>query len=160
MAPRCQASTPVRLGRQEAGPLVPPARWSYAWPVKPVRRYLDRLVAELFAPLTRHSGKGWRVLGTDSEQGLQIFVEHRGRVLLLEFADRNEELDCSARTARFNVSARCQFDAGAELDDADRRLVAAIVETVRRREHILPDPPRSSTGRSMALRADFQFSIG
>ncbi len=109
-------------------------------------------MAELFAPLTKHSGRSFSVLGTDSEQGLQIFVEHRGRVLLLEFEDRNEELDCSARTARFNVSARCQFDAAADLDDADRRLVAAIVETVRRREHILPDPPRPSTGRSMAVR--------
>jgi DNA repair photolyase len=107
---------------------------------------------ELFAPLARHQGRSWRVLGFDSEQGLQIFVEHHGRVLLVEFEDRNEELDCSARTARFNVSARLQFDAGAELDPADRRLVNAIVETVRRREHLLPDPPRPSTGRSMAVR--------
>ncbi len=118
----------------------------------PVRRYLDRLVDKVFAPLTERSARNWRVLGLDSEQGLQIFVEHRGRVLLIEFEERNEELECRARTARFNVSARRQFDFGAELDTADRRLVDAVVEVVRRREHILPDVPRPTTGRSTSLR--------
>jgi DNA repair photolyase len=118
----------------------------------PVRRYLDRLVDKVFAPLTERSGPHFRVLGVDSEQGLQIFVEHHGRVLLIELEERNDELDCRARTARFNVSARRQFDAGAELDAADRRLVDAVVELVRRREHILPDVPRPTTARSTSLR--------
>jgi DNA repair photolyase len=70
---------------------------------------------------------------------------------LLEFEERNERLDCYARTARFNVCVRRQFE-DAQLDDAQRDFVDAVIAEMRRREATLADPPRPQAAEKVQVR--------
>ncbi len=107
--------------------------------VPPVRRAVDALAADLFAPLLRPQppGAGWVALSHDAEQGLCLTLARGDRVLLVEFEPRDDARDCYARTRRFNVCVRPRFG-GDDLDDAERRLVNGVVATVRQREGRLP----------------------
>lgn len=115
------------------------------------RRYIDEITRFLFAPLLRppKPGATWRLLSMDGEQGLCLSLENRGHVLLIELEDRDEERDCYARTERFNVCVRRQFEWGVPTDDADRRLIDAVVAMVQQREAHLPVFDRPA-GRSRA----------
>ena len=122
--------------------------------VERARRAVDDLAEDLFAPLirARRSWGGWRLLGWDCEQGLQVSVGRRRSVLLVEFEPRDESRDCCARTRHFNVCARRSFPSGGGLDAGERRAVAALVALVRAREGRLPEVERSTTGRASIVR--------
>src|SRR6185369_3762028 len=68
--------------------------------------------------------------------------ESRDTHVLLELEQRNDRLDCYARTARFNICARRQFG-DRSMTDADRRLVDAVIGVIREREERLPVVTRS-----------------
>jgi len=120
----------------------------------PVRRAVDALAADLFAPLLRPQppGAGWVALSHDAEQGLCLTLARGDRVLLVEFEPRDDARDCYARTRRFNVCVRPRF-LGGDLDDAERRLVNGVVATVRQREGRLPLAGEQPTAaRASAVR--------
>lgn len=110
---------------------------------KATARDLDRIARDLLDPLLRGEipEPGWRLIGWDAEQGICLLFEAAHAHVLLEFEQRNDALDCYARTARFNVCARRQFG-DRDMSDADRRLVDAVIGLVRRREAALPSGPR------------------
>ncbi|MFC1654719.1 radical SAM protein [Myxococcota bacterium] len=120
---------------------------------QPVKRYIDEVARDLFAPLLLSPpGPGWKLVGWDAEQGLCLTFQRDATVILVEFEDRDEQRDCYARTGRFNVCARRQFETGAPLTKEDRQLVDSVVAVVREREDRLPDVDRPSTGRRRAVR--------
>lgn len=116
-------------------------------------RRLDTIAGALLAPLLdgRAALPGWRVVSWDAEQGICLTVAAGDVHLLIELEERNDRLDCYARTARFNVCVRRRFG-NAPLTDADRRLVDAVVELVRGREAGLPGEPRPAAERPTAVR--------
>ncbi|MBI3783594.1 MAG: radical SAM protein [Deltaproteobacteria bacterium] len=122
--------------------------------LEPVRRLLDTHVEKLLAPLlqARSGAGGVKVLSWDVEQGISLFVELGGRVLLIELEPRNDEQPCYERTARFNVCARINFDRANDLTDRERRFVSAIVRMVRHREQLLPLVERPAVSRQMEVR--------
>ncbi len=120
----------------------------------PVRRGIDAIARDLLAPLLdgRVVFPGWRLIGWDAEQGICLLFEgERGGWILIELEKRQDALDCYARTARFNVCARRQFD-DVPFSDADRRLVDDVIATVREREGALPAPARPPSDRRTVVR--------
>jgi DNA repair photolyase len=111
--------------------------------LKPVHRDLEAVVGALLAPFFdgRFSLAGWKLIGWDAEQGICLTFERDGAWVLLELEERNEALDCYARTARFNVCARRQFE-DVPLCEGDRDLVDAVIGVVREREGLLPSRAR------------------
>jgi DNA repair photolyase len=109
---------------------------------------LDGIARDLLAPLLAGGSPepGWKLVGWDAEQGICLLFEGREAHILLEFEQRNDELDCYARTTRFNVCARRQFG-DRSMTDADRRLVDAVITVVREREARLPAGPRPEPPR-------------
>jgi DNA repair photolyase len=105
----------------------------------PVARQLDGIARELLAPLLAGGcpEPGWTLAGWDAEQGICLLFEGRDAHVLLELEQRNDRLDCYARTARFNICARRQFG-DRSMTDADRRLVDAVIGVIREREARLP----------------------
>lgn len=118
-----------------------------------VGRYVDGLVRSLIAPLLapKVARSGWRLAGWDAEQGISLTMERPGAVVLVELERRDEAADCYARTARFNVCARRQFDAP-DLGPADRAMVDSLVTMIRAREGRLPEVERAQTSRGAELR--------
>lgn len=96
-------------------------------------------IRRLLAPLLDGSRvpAGWRLAGWDAEQGICLLFEGPGSHVLLELEERNDRLDCYARTARFNACARRQFR-DRDMTDADRALVDAVLDVVRAGEARLP----------------------
>jgi DNA repair photolyase len=121
--------------------------------LQPVQRTLDHIGGELLAPILdgRFAPAGWRLISWDVEQAICVTFEGPDAVLLLELEQRNEQLDCYTRTARFNVCVRRQFEA-ADLTEAHRRFVDAVIGVVREREAGLPDPQRPAAERKLAVR--------
>ncbi|RLB59604.1 MAG: hypothetical protein DRI34_01380 [Deltaproteobacteria bacterium] len=117
------------------------------------KRYVDDVAKQLLGPLLdpmRHSA--WRLAGWDAEQGISIYLEKDGRVLLVELEPRNDEQPCYACTARFNVCARRPFDFTSSLDAEDRRVVDSLVAMITDREKLLPWPERQPSSRRRAVR--------
>ena len=121
--------------------------------VPPLRK-LDQIVAELLAPLlnARPAPGGWRLAGWDVEQGVCVVLARGDEWLLVEFEQRNDARDCYARTARFNVCARYQFDPDKPLGVSAHRAVAQLIEMVRRREGALPVLARPAPERQSEVR--------
>ncbi|MGH7786336.1 MAG: radical SAM protein [Candidatus Binatia bacterium] len=119
----------------------------------PAPRSVDGVARTLLAPLLdgRLAASGWRVINWDAEQGICVTLERGTTCLLIELEGRNDQLDCYARTARFNVCVRRQFD-DRPLDDADRELVDAVVAMVGRREGRLPAGARAAATRPTQVR--------
>lgn len=119
-----------------------------------VRRELEDVGRFLLAPIIapRRPHPGWRLISWDVEQGLSLVLDRGGHLILVELEAADPQLDCYARTKRFNVCARRHFSANVPLDDADRGLVDAIVRVVQRREGRLPDFDRPTTTRRLGLR--------
>jgi DNA repair photolyase len=120
---------------------------------KPVRRELDRIVGELIAPFLdgRFALPGWRLISWDVEQAICLTFANESVCILLELEARNDRLDCYARTARFNICVRRQFE-DADLSDAHRALVDTVIEVVREREASLPDSERPAPARKTIVR--------
>jgi DNA repair photolyase len=118
-----------------------------------IERRVDDLVRLLIAPLLggRVSRSGWRLIGWDAEQGISLSLERHGCVVLVELEQRDDSLDCHARTARFNVCARRQYDSR-PLGPADRAMVDSLVGMLREREQRLPTIERSAAQRQAELR--------
>lgn len=113
----------------------------------------ESIARALFAPLIEAKWpSGWRILGWDFEQGLCLTLQHGNRTLLVELEERDDTRECYARTARFNVCVRPTFEAGASLDDVERRLIDQVIELVGRRERRLPTVERPVTARASAVR--------
>ena len=121
--------------------------------LEPVKRDLDGSVREFLAPFLdrRFPSSGWTLLGWDAEQGISLTFERGPSYLLLELEERNDDLDCYTRTARFNVCVRRQFE-DASLTEMDRRFVDRVVAVVRDREGLLPDVERPTTARRTMVR--------
>jgi DNA repair photolyase len=119
----------------------------------PVRRYVDELVEKLLEPLIRQSHSAlWKLVGWDAEQGISVTLQKGDAVVLVEFEPRSERKKCYARTGRFNVVARRPFEAGRELNTADRAAVDELVSMVDQREGMLPRLERPTTSRKRSIR--------
>jgi DNA repair photolyase len=120
---------------------------------KAAKRELEPIVRELIAPFLDGSFAmpGWKLLSWDVEQAICLTFEGPSACILLELEGRNDRLDCYARTARFNICVRRQFE-DADLTDAHRSLVDAVIEMVRRREKLLPNPERPAAARKTVVR--------
>ena len=121
---------------------------------KPAQRALDGIARELLAPFLagRFTSPGWALHSWDAEQGICLtFANPHASYLLLEFEQRNDRLDCYARTTRFNVCVRRQFD-DAPLSDADRMFIDRVIAVVREREGTLPDAERPAATRPTMVR--------
>ena len=120
---------------------------------KPIARELDSVARELLAPLLAGGcpEPGWTLAGWDAEQGICLLFESRDTHVLLELEQRNDRLDCYARTARFNICARRQFG-DRSMNDADRRLVDAVIGVIRERETRLPVVTRRRRRKSPCAR--------
>ncbi len=119
------------------------------------KRHLDEVARRLLSPLLAapHSRRsGWRLAGWDAEQGVSLFLEGHGRVLLMEFDRRDDGRPCHARTAHFNVTVRRHFEAGAPLDRMDRAIADRLVAMIRRRERALELSERPTTARRTMVR--------
>lgn len=121
--------------------------------LEPVRRGLEDIAGELLAPFRdgRFDVRGWRLINWDAEQGLCLTFERGDTSILLELEERNDRLDCYARTARFNVCARRQFE-DIPLSEADRAFVDAVIDLLRAREPMLLDRERPAAGRGTVVR--------
>jgi DNA repair photolyase len=121
--------------------------------IKPVKRELDGIARQLLAPVLdeRFAASGWKPVSWDAEQAICITFENDQACILLEFEERNDRLDCYARTARFNVCVRRQFE-DAQLSEADRRFVDGVISLVREREASLPDRERPAPARKTVIR--------
>lgn len=119
----------------------------------PVRRELDRIVRELIAPFLdeRFAQSGWKLISWDCEQAICLTFQGPSACLLLELEARNDRLDCYARTDRFNICVRRQFE-DSDLSDADRSLVDAVIGVIRKREIALPQPERPAAERKTIVR--------
>jgi DNA repair photolyase len=119
----------------------------------PVHRELERIAAKLLGPFldSRLAASGWKLISWDAEQGICLTFQGGRTYLLIELEERNEQLDCYARTARFNVCVRRKFD-DASLSDVDRRFVDSLVAALRRRESLLPDTERPTAERKTVVR--------
>jgi DNA repair photolyase len=91
------------------------------------------------------------LISWDAEQGICVTFGSADACVLVEFEERNDGLDCYARTARFNVCARRQGEGG-DLSDADRRFVDRVIALVRAREASLPSAPRPAADRKTLVR--------
>jgi len=120
---------------------------------KPVKRALELIVGDLLAPFLagRLTPPGWRLISWDVEQAICLTFESAWACILLELEGRNDRLDCYARTARFNVCVRRQFEES-DLSDADRELVDAVINVIRDREGSLPAPERPAAERKTIVR--------
>ncbi len=119
----------------------------------PVPRGLDAIAGELLAPLLdgRLTPPGWKPVSWDAEQGICITFESADACILIELEQRNDRLDCYARTARFNVCTRRKFD-DRPFSDADRDFVDRIIAVVRDREARLPPGDRPAAERPTIVR--------
>lgn len=120
---------------------------------KPTNRQLEPSVRELIAPFLegRLIPPGWKLISWDVEQAICLTFDDGSTCLLLELEGRNDRLDCYARTARFNICVRRQFEEG-DLTDAHRELVDAVIDVVRQREAFLPNPERPAAERKTVVR--------
>lgn len=109
----------------------------YAYPIA------DALVRSVAAAL-----EGWRVLDWDIDHGVSLTLQSANRHLLLELTDRDESVDCFARTARFNLTARDPFSELAQLDAGARAVLERVVGALHRHEGSLPEVPRQDAGGS------------
>ena len=121
--------------------------------LKAVKRDLDAIVYELLAPFLdgRFTFPGWKLIGWDAEQGISLTFESDEACLLIEIAERNDQLRSYAHTARLNVSARRQF-ADARFSAADCQLLERVVAVLREREALLPEFERPTTSRRTVVR--------
>jgi DNA repair photolyase len=121
--------------------------------LKPIKRELEGVVRALLAPVLegRFAAPGWKLIAWDAEQGICLTFEREGTWVLLEFEQRNDRLDCYARTRRFNVCARRQFE-DLPLSDVDRELVDRVVDLIRAREGMLPDGERPACDSKTVVR--------
>lgn len=117
-------------------------------------RELDRIVGELLAPLlrARPAPGGWRLVDWDVEQGVCVVLARGDEWVLVEFERRDDARGCHARTRRFNVCARHQFEPERPLSPSAHRAVAQLVELVRRREGALPVLQRPAPARGSEVR--------
>lgn len=120
---------------------------------KPVKRELEHIVSDLIAPFLdgRFALPGWKLLSWDVEQAICLTFQGPSACILLELEAHNDRLDCYARTNRFNICVRRQFE-DEDLTDAHRALVDAVIEVVREREGSLPDPERPAATRKTVVR--------
>lgn len=118
-------------------------------------RSVDGVVRDLIAPLLpleRESGTGWRLVGWDAEHGISLTLSYRGAVLLVELEERDDTRECYARTDRFNVCVRRQFERGVDLEPEHRRGIDQVLSIIRAREARLPDVDRESAARRSEVR--------
>jgi len=117
------------------------------------KRYVDKVVAELLAPLlAKRPTSEWELVGWDAEQGICITLRKGDTCLLIELEDFDDSRDCYARTEVFNVCVRRQFEYGRDLETEDRQVVDSVVNMVREREEDLPVFERPVTTRRRAVR--------
>jgi DNA repair photolyase len=121
--------------------------------IEPIQRGVDGIAREFLAPFLdgRFASPGWKLINWDAEQAICLTFEREEVCVLLEFEQRNERLDCYARTARFNVCVRRQFE-DTPLSEVDRRFVDRVIAAVRDREELLPDVERATTNRKTVVR--------
>ncbi len=121
--------------------------------LKAVRRDLDGIARALLAPFLdgRFTFPGWKLISWDAEQGIALTFESEEACLLIEIAERNDRLRSYTHTARFNVSARRQFE-DTVFSEADCRLIEHVVAVLRQREALLPEFERPTTSRRTIVR--------
>ncbi len=120
-----------------AAALTPEPR--YAYPL------VDALVRAVAVAL-----EGWRVLDWDLDHGVSMTLQSSHRHLLIELSARDDEVDCFARTTRFNLTARDPFSERDPLDAGARAVIDKVLGALLRHERSLPEVPRQDAGSSRA----------
>lgn len=118
-------------------------------------RDMEQVLRDLLGPLMnlqKPSSTGWRLVGWDGEQGVQLTLGKDGVYLLVELEARNDTRDCHARTERFNICVRRQFEAGRDLTLEHLRVIDQLVRVIREREGALPDVERMTATRRAEVR--------
>lgn len=124
----------------------------YRGKTKVERRWVDDVAKQLLEPLLKPDRRSaWKLAGWDAEQGISVYLEKNGRVLLIELEPLDKAQPCYARTTRFNVCARRPFESSS-LDAEDRRVVDSLVAMIAAREKLLPWPERQAVSRRRAVR--------
>lgn len=125
----------------------------------PAVRRSQLSVERLLGPLitAQQQASGWRLVSWDTEQGISLVFARGGDAVLVELEASNLELDCYARTKRFNICARPQFSDSTDLGSGGRQLVDALVRYLQRREGLLqvstdPTPQRAQVREVLADR--------
>lgn len=116
---------------------------------------MEQVLRDLLGPLLHlqnPSSTGWRLVGWDGEQGIQLTLGKDGVYLLIELEARNEQRDCHARTERFNICVRRQFEGARELTPEHLRVIDQFVRVIREREGGLPDVERLNATRRAEVR--------
>lgn len=118
-------------------------------------RYVEGVVRELLGPLLeleKGSATGWRLVGWDAEQGVTLTLGKDGVYLLIELEARDDTRDCYARTARFNICVRRQFESGRDLTPEHHKVMAQVARVIEARERMLPDVERLQPTRRAEVR--------
>ncbi len=97
-------------------------------------------------------GDGWRLVTWDAEQGINLLLA-RGEALLLVEVDAHEAAGHGfARTQRFTLSGRPQFEPPRALNPDEQRLVGHLADVLRERERDLPTFDRPPAGGRPMVR--------
>lgn len=116
---------------------------------------MEQVLQDLLGPLFQirsPSSSGWRLVGWDGEQGIQLTLGKEGKFLLVELEARNEARDCHVRTEHFNICVRRQFEGARSLTPEHLRVVDQFVRVIRKRETELPDVERMTPTRRAEVR--------
>jgi DNA repair photolyase len=121
--------------------------------LQPVERHIDAVIKDLLQPLLGPRPRSeWKLVSWDAEQGICLTFQRADSHILIEMEERNDESDCYARTKKFNVCARRQFEVQKEMTADDRHMVDAVVELVDQREERLDVFERPTASRKRAVR--------
>ncbi|MBW1811890.1 MAG: radical SAM protein [Deltaproteobacteria bacterium] len=121
--------------------------------LQPVERHIDAVIKDLLQPLLGPRPRSeWKLVSWDAEQGICLTFQRADSHILIEMEERNDESDCYARTKKFNVCARRQFEVLKEMTADDRHMVDAVVELVGQREDRLEVFERPTASRKRAVR--------
>ena len=115
------------------------------------RRFAAERARPLVDRVARDLPVGWRLLDWDSDQGLSLIVEGRGRELLIELSLRDDSVPCFARTERLNVTARDPFAEGRRLDSPELEVIASVTAALAAAEGALGELPRQATAGTRCL---------
>jgi DNA repair photolyase len=111
-----------------------------------VHRHADALARDLLSALEAPDALpyGYALLDWDVDHGISLVLRQGDRHLLLELSARDDSVDCLARTARFNLTARDPFAESRDLDPQRRGVIDAVVVQLLQSERRLPQVARQS----------------
>jgi DNA repair photolyase len=103
-------------------------------------------VRPLVEAMARDLPAGSSLLDWDVDHGLSLTIVSGDQHLLVELSLRDDAVECWARTARFNLTARDPFKEGSTLGPRERAVLDALVRALEIAERSLDVVPRQDAG--------------